>query len=324
MNETEFERIEIPTPFHIGPINCYAFLGDDVTLLDPGPATDEAYATLRSRLEEEGYGLDDVERILVTHPHMDHFGIANRLKDVSDAELLAHEDAVERIADPDGYLDREQAFFEPFLASMGMPEQVAGTTIELPEPYATYREPVTVDETVAAGERVDVGAELEVVHTPGHSPGSVCFVDPADGAAFTGDHVLAEISPNPLLTLEPGTSDRRTRSLPTYLESLRKLREIDIDVDVGYAGHRGTIPDVGARVTEIIDHHHDRKETFADVLEAEGPMTAYQLMQDRFPDLPATEMFPGMSEVIGHLDLLEDEGRVEITESDGVRRYELA
>lgn len=324
MNETAFERIEIPTPFHIGSMNCYAFLGADITLVDPGPATDEAYDTLRSRLEAEGYGLDDIDRILVTHPHMDHFGLASRLKAVSDAELLAHKDAVDQLADPDGYLAREQAFFEPFLASMGMPEQVAGTTVELPEPYATFREPVTVDETFTEGERVDVGDELEIVHTPGHSPGSACFVDPVDGTAFTGDHVLAEISPNPLLTLEPGTSEQRTRSLPTYLESLRRLRELDIDVGVGYAGHRGTIPDVVERAGEIVDHHHDRKEAFADVLEADGQMTAYQLMRDRFPDLPATEMFPGMSEVIGHLDLLEDEGRVEITETDGVRRYELA
>ena len=89
MDETAFERIEIPTPFHIGPINCYAFLGDDLTLIDPGPATDEAYATLRSRLEENGYGLDDIDRILVTHPHMDHFGIASRLTSVSGATVVA-------------------------------------------------------------------------------------------------------------------------------------------------------------------------------------------------------------------------------------------
>lgn len=320
MDSADFERIEIPTPFHIGPVNCYFFPGDEPTLLDPGPATADAYETLRSGLDETGYALEDIERILVTHPHMDHFGMANRIKTASDAALFAHEDATERLADPAGYLDREQEFFEPFLVSMGVPEQVAGTMIELPEPYATFREPVTVDETLEEGERIDVGSELSIVHTPGHSPGSICFVEPTSGIAFTGDHVLPEISPNPLLTLEPGASGRRTRSLPAYLAALDAL--LEADVDVGYGGHRGTISDLDTRITEIVDHHHDRKEEFADVLEDEGPMTAYQLMQKQFPDLPATEMFPGMSEVIGHLDLLEDEDRVEITESEGVRRYD--
>lgn len=316
------ECIPIPTPFGIGRVNCYALTGDDLTLLDPGPKTDEAYAELESRLDELGYAVADADRIIVTHSHLDHYGLANRIADESGADVLAHEHAVGPLSDPDAQFAREQAFFRPFLVEMGVPTALVDTVVELPEPFTDFREAVTVDRELREGDVVDVGAELTVVHTPGHTPDSICLVAAAEATAFTGDHVMLEVSPNPLLTLRPGTDDERTRSLPAYLDSLEKVR--DPVTMVGHAGHRDQIPDVGERAGDIVEHHHERKEDIADMIAEDGEATAYRLMKRLFPDLPVTEMFPGMSEVVGHLDLLEDEDRVETTERDGVRRYRLA
>ena len=316
------ERIPIPTPFGIGRVNCYVFTGDGLALLDPGPKTDEAYTELESRLDDLGYAVADVDRVLVSHSHLDHYGLANRIADESGADVLAHEHAVDPLADPDAHFAREQTFFRPFLVEMGVPEELVDTVVELPEPYTDFREAVDVDRELREGDVVDVGTTLEVLHTPGHTPDSVTLVATAEATAFTGDHVMLEVSPNPLLTLVPGTTEDRTRSLPAYLDSLEKIR--DRDSMVGHAGHREAIPDVGERAGDIVDHHHERKERIADMIDDAGEATAYQIMKQLFPDLPVTEMFPGMSEVIGHLDLLEDEGRVETTERDGVRRYRLA
>lgn len=316
------ERFEIPTPFSIGPVNSYLFAGDGVTLLDPGPATHEAYAEIETNVARHGYAVTDVDRVVVTHPHMDHFGIANRIAEESGAHVLAHADAAERLEDPIGFFDREQEFFAPFLRSMGVPNEIVDTVTQLPESYSQFQEPVSVDRQLAEGDVVDVGVELEALHTPGHSPGSVCLVAPDEGVAFTGDHVLSDVTPNPLLTLLPGSENERTRSLPTYLASLRKLDSVD--VDVGYGGHGDPIPDLHGRIRETIEHHREREGTIADILADAGPTTAYRVMQEMFSDLPATEMFPGMSEVIGHLDLLEDDGRVEITDADGVSEYRLS
>jgi glyoxylase-like metal-dependent hydrolase (beta-lactamase superfamily II) len=122
---------------------------------------------------------------------------------------------------------------------------------------------------------------------------------------------MAHISPNPLLTLAPGSDSERTRSLPTYLESLARLRTFDIET--GYAGHGETIQTLDERIGEILAHHQDRKQNIESIIRAQGPVSAYAIMQELFPDLPATEMFPGMSEVIGHLDLLEDERKVTLS-----------
>lgn len=315
------ERIEIPTPFGIGRVNCYVFAGEELTLLDPGPKTDAAYEELQMFLEAEGYEIADVDRVLITHPHMDHYGLAGTIVEASGAEVVAHTDAVDRLADPDGHFDREQAFFQPFLVSMGVPEELVDTVVELPAPYTDFREPVTVSRDIKDGDRITAEAELDVVHTPGHAPGSVCYVANDAGTVFTGDHVMMDVSPNPLLTLRPGSDDERTRSLPAYLDSLGRIQQVE--ATVGYAGHREQIPDVPDRATEIIDHHHERKEAIAEMIADAGRRTAYDIMIELFPDLPATEMFPGMSEVIGHLDLLEDEGEVDVIREDGVRQYRL-
>lgn len=314
-------HFEVPTPFDVGTMNCYVFVGDELTVLDPGPATDVAYEEVSEGLSDLGLVVADIDQVLITHPHMDHFGVANRIVEESGARAVAHEDATRRLGDPIELFDREQEFFRPYLQAMGVPEQYAETAVTLPEAYTDYQEPLTIDYEITDGDTVDVGMDLRVVHTPGHAPGSVCFVQPTEGIAFTGDHVLKHVSPNPLLTVTPGSEQGRTRSLPTYLDSLQRIQ--DVDADIGHPGHGERISDLDGRIQEILDHHHQRKETIADMLEVEGAMTAYDIMQAMFPDLPVTEFFPGMSEVIGHLDLLEDEDRVEITEENGIRRYVL-
>lgn len=319
------KRVPIPTPFGVGRVNCYLFPENELTVLDPGPATEEAYEELEQSLARIGRGIDEIDRVLITHPHMDHFGVVGRIVEESSARIFAHTDAVKRLSDPIGYFKKEQAYFRPFLLSMGMPGDTVDTVLELPEPYTTYQDPVAVTDELADGDIIDVGINLECVSTPGHAPGSHCFLAASEDAMFTGDHVLSDITPNPLLTLVPGSDDERTRSLPTYLESLRKvleLEEVAVKETVGQGGHGEPIQNLHDRVQETIAHHQDRKERIADLVAEHEPTTAYRIMKEMFPSLPATEMFPGMSEVIGHLDLLEDENRIVIDETDRMNLYE--
>lgn len=317
----EIKRIPIPTPFSIGRVNCYLLRGNGVTLMDPGPATQDAFDVLVESLESFDCSLETIDRVLITHPHIDHFGLAHRVAAQSNAAVFAHEDAVERLADPISHFREEQRFFRPFLQRMGMPDATIDTVLQLPESYTNYQEPVTVTTAVSDGDRIDGEPELTCLSTPGHNPGSMCYQLPASDIIFTGDHVLPTVTPNPLLTLDPKTRTDRTRSLPTYLESLRKL--FDLPANTGYGGHGDTIPNVHTRAQETISHHQNRKERISRLIGGNEPVTAYELMQILFPDLPVTEAFPGISETVGHLDLLEDENRLDSRLVDGVTEYRL-
>lgn len=314
-------RLTIPTPFHVGPVNCYVFTGAGLTLLDPGPATAEAYAELTTGLNELGFAIADVDQVFITHPHMDHFGLANRVATESGACTIAHHDATKRLRDPVDHFKREQKVFGPFLCTMGAPEDAVASAMTLPEAYIDYQDALSIDHELNDGDTVDVGSELTALHTPGHAPGSVCFLTQTADVAFTGDHVLNHITPNPLLTVRPGSEAERTRSLPTYLDSLERLQQTN--ADVGEGGHGERIPDLNSRIKAIIDHHQNRKERIAEMITKRGPISAYEIMRTLFPNLPATELFPGMSEVIGHLDLLTDEARVHSTVTKGIRQYSL-
>lgn len=314
-------RIEIPTPFDVGTVNCYAIQDDELTIIDPGPLTNEAYTTLKTRLNQSNNSIRDIDRILITHPHIDHFGLVHRLAKETDATILAHTDAIYRLSDPAAYLDREQEFFIPFLLSMGVPDHLVETVVGLPESYTNLQDAVAVDQPVTDGDTINVLDGLQSVHTPGHAPGSVCYVSETHDFAFTGDHIMEDISPNPLLTISPDDDEKRTQSLPDYIDSLHKVKSID--VNTGYSGHRGVVADLDHRIDKIITHHDERKDYIAAILEENGPMTPYTVTREMFTDLPATELFAGMSEIIGHLDLLEQAKRVDIEAGDGVTRYAL-
>jgi len=237
------------------------------------------------------------------------------------ASVFAHERASWILANPVEHFERERAFFTPYLVSMGVPEQMAMAATSVPEPYFAFQEPVTVDRELADGDRIDVGSDLTAVHTPGHSQGSICLVEFSDGYVFTGDHLLNDITPNPGLSVVLGTESVRTRGLLDYIVSLGKLRSMALET--GYGGHGEVITDVETRIDETLGHHRERKEEVANILADTGPMTPYEIMLELLSQLPITELFLGMSEVIGHLDLLEDDDRIVIVGGDDVSRYRL-
>ena len=315
-----FERLSIPTPFQVGPVNAYVA---GRTLVDPGPASEEAWSTLLTELDSIGFDPDDVEQVLVTHPHPDHFGLAKRFRDRG-ARVLVSAPSAQIIGMFAERLQYEQRYFKSFFQRHGMAESTATTVTELPEAFVQYAPDVDTDRVLDAGDTVSVdGATLDVGTTTGHAPGELTFAyDHDDGRrAIVGDNVLPDITPNPLL--QPPMDDPngdRPRVLPAFNDALERLR--DAGYDRLLPGHREVIDDPAARIDDILAAHEDRTEAVFDLLE--GPTTAVDVMNGLFEDLPATEQFSGMSEAIGHLDVLEGRGRVKRREQGGMVVYERA
>lgn len=312
-----FDRIVVPTPFQVGPVNAYL---SGRTLVDPGPDSEDAWATLLDALDARGLAPGDIEQVLVTHPHPDHFGLAHRFA-TQGAHVVGSEPTAGIVGDFVGRLGIEQSFFRSFFEQCGMATTTARTVTDLPEAFLEYAPSVTVDETVTAGDSVlaaDTG--LDVIELEGHAAGELVFAyDHGDRReALVGDHVLPDITPNPFLRPPMEGDGRRPRVLPGYNESLEWLRERPLDRLL--PGHRDPIPDPKGRIDAIRQAHEDRTSEVADIVS--NPLTPVEVMEALFGDLPATEMFSGMSEAVGHLDVLEGRGRVELREEGGLLVYE--
>ncbi len=312
-----FRRVPIHTPFAVGSVNTYIA---DRTVVDPGPDCEESWTELLEALETEDLQPTDVARVLITHPHPDHFGLANRLREAG-ADVVAGQRAAEIMADFAGHFQHERDYFTPLLTRWGLDEDTAETVTGLPEAYLGYAPSVETDRVVGEGDTVTIdGADLAVEETIGHAESELILRYEADGdqRAIVGDHVLPDITPNPLLQAPRDLDGERPRTLPAFNDSLDALAAEPFDRLL--PGHREEIDDPQGRIRAIRDAHEERTDNVADIVD--GPTTPAEVMRGLFGDLPATETFPGMSEAVGHLDVLEARDRVTNSERGGVVVYE--
>lgn len=313
-----FERLRIPTPFQVGAVNSYLVEG---TLVDPGPDSDDAWETLRSALANRGLSAGDLDRILVTHPHPDHFGLANRFEELG-VPVWAATEAVDLIEDFTGRLEYEQSYFRPFLQRHGIAADVADTVVRLPEAYLEFAPSCPVDRALTDGEVIEVaGTDVTVGALAGHAPGELLFAwDEPDGEhAIVGDHVLQTITPNPFLQPPTSPDEPRPRVLPAYNRSLERLMTRDFASLL--PGHGDVIERPTHRIERLLEFHERRTESVRRFID--GGSTAVEVMHSLFGELAVTKMYGGMSEAVGHLDVLELRGIVARSLEDGVWRYRL-
>lgn len=314
-------RIPTPTPFPVGDINVYLIFpvpgSESLTLVDTGVLSPEAFEALRRGLKDFGCALEQVERILVTHAHPDHFGQARRLRDLSGALVFASAIEAERMRvgwSPRAHF-RERA--STWLRRWGVPAELLAEYDSRGGEGPAWQEAVEVDGVLAEGDRIALGDfTLEVIETPGHCEGHLVFYEADTRTLFSGDHLLTDISPVPLLHI-PEEGEEREKSLIRFMQSLDRVERLDCDRT--FPSHGGLILDHRKVIAGYRLHHERRKLQIARYLE-DGPLTPFEIAARMFRKHHRSEFFLVMSEVIGHLDLLLEEGLVAMEESGGVSR----
>jgi glyoxylase-like metal-dependent hydrolase (beta-lactamase superfamily II) len=313
-------RLQIPTPFAVGRVNCYLIEDGPLTLVDTGPNSGKALDELGTQLAARGHSIDDLELVIVTHQHIDHLGLVEIVAQHSGAEVAAIGVAAERLANFDEDAEAEDRFAVELMLRNGIPEEVTAALRSVSRSFRGWGSRVEVTRPLADGEEIAFGDRtLQALHRPGHSPSDTVFWDEERKILIAADHLLPDISSNPLISRPLDGSARRTQALVTYIESMRRTREMPAEIVL--PGHGHPVVDHVALIDDRLAKHERRKEKIYKLI-AEQPRTGYELAQAIWGNVAVTQAFLTLSEVIGHADLLVNENRVREVEDGTVVRYE--
>ena len=311
-------RLVLPLPFpDLKMVNAWALAGDmGVTLVDsgihdPALASGGGWKELSSALEACGLEPDRITRLVVTHPHPDHYGMAGRVLAESGCELWLHRrsaPALDVYRNPTAATARLRARLE----AEGVPEAEIEELASF-EDWGSYVPDVVEATTwLEGGERFDVGERIwEVVHTPGHSAGHICLWSPADGALVSGDHLLGSITPH----IDLG--DEGEDPLAEFLRSLNRLEELEPRLVL--PGHGRPFDDGAERARTLIRHHDRRLGSIVQVIRRR-PRSASSIADEIFTDaLLHFHRRLALGETLAHLSYLVN--RHEVERIDGPDGY---
>jgi glyoxylase-like metal-dependent hydrolase (beta-lactamase superfamily II) len=302
-------KLAIEMPYSSSPVNLYLIEDEPLTLVDTGPNCEMSLAALEAGLAEHGHRIVDLERVLVTHPHIDHFGLASVIVERSGAEVCAIESSTSWLERYPRHRAIQAVFRERLMTRHGVPEPLRNRSLSIDTIHEEWDPSVPVTRRLRVGDTIEFGGrELRVSVRPGHSPFDTVFHDEARGILFVGDHLISNISSNPVITPPGEVLDiPRPRALLTYRDSLRRTQAMDLEHVL--AGHGGWIEDHSELIERRFASMERRREKVFAALEG-GAANAHEVALALWRDVAVEEPWLTLTEVLGYLDLLGDAGAV--------------
>lgn len=318
--------VSLPTPWPIGPVNAYLFRGDPLTLVDCGPRTPQALRALEDGLAAAGVALAAIELLILTHQHQDHIGNASAIVGRSRAKVAAFAPLADELGNLDAMFVRQHAYLALLMERHGMSARELRVLADRERHDRRYAASVRIDVPLRHGDLLRAGSRtFRVHHRPGHSPSDIVLFDEAHGLLVAGDHLLPEVSSNPIAHMPLSArdvnlaADERTRPRPLreYLDSL--VRTSTLEVRDVLPGHGSPFSGARALIAARIALHDARAD---DILRAltDRPQSARDLVDVLWDDLPTGTIFLGMCEVLAHLDILADRDKISTEVVDGTVR----
>jgi len=313
-------RIELETGLDVGTVNAYFFPSPEPVLIDTGLKSAEGYQTIVRTLAEYGLTIADLSRVVITHPHVDHCGLAGRIVAESEATVWIYEAGQPWLVDfPRLWAERTGFYRDHFLHKLGLPVLAEQLIVGYMTHIVQQTDSVPAERLVAFGLDVPLnlgGLAWQVLHTPGHANMMTCFYQPETRQFLSADMLLPK-TPTPVVE-QPQPGQPRTPSLPVYLDSLARVEQLDIEWV--YPGHGDPFTNHRQLIAHQRGRIQQRKHQCRELVGA-GTNTVAAIVDAMYADYPPQMRFTALWMVVGYLDLLKQEGAVVEQEIEGVWQY---
>lgn len=308
IREYGIHRVRCSLPLPAATINVYFVREPVPTIIDAPPEGERYIEELDCGLRSVGSSVDDIKRIIITHPHFDHYGSAERISNRSGAEIWVFAGGAHWLEQYEEEFDRHHAYLRTLLTKSGVHAPDVDYVMKYYRDGSCFGHRAKVSRHLAEGDTFRLGTAIFTVnHIPGHTPFCILLHDTANRLAFTGDFVPPDLPGLPLVQWTDIRSEgyRKTGS---YISSLKKVRAMNLRIAL--PGHGPVIEDPSDRIEGLLDLIERRKAAVLRVLYG-GGKTPFQIAQEIFPpQFPRESLFRTVPEVMGQLELLEDAGIV--------------
>lgn len=314
-NENSLEKIIIPTPFHVGPVNVYLIKGERLTLVDTGPKTAEAKEALKNSLNNLGYSFSEIEQIVLTHHHPDHVGL---IEEFPKAIIIGHKKCNPWLLKDTSFFVAMKKFFTSFFNMHNVPSDLIEKMVMQNHHFQSFSGTRGLDKEVAEGDRIDGLSGWQVIETPGHAQSQISLFHENNGILLGGDHIIAHISSNAILEHPYSNDEKRPLTLLQYRNSLKKC--LQLPIKKVYSGHGQIVEEIETLVTNRFLEHEEKMLRLKNLIPETG-ISSFELCKQYYPHVYQKEPMLTMSEIIGHLDLLIDREEIKVIESEGLILY---
>ncbi|MDZ5472650.1 MBL fold metallo-hydrolase [Bacillus sp. 31A1R] len=307
--------IKLETPFSEGFVYVFAVLGDTATLIDTGNPGEKSFYELKSQLRQNGLEFKDFDHIVLTHMHTDHYGGVRLIQEEVLLPVYVHELARPIITGGIYEFHRMNEFFNQFLIQCGatpLVHQYRRKYIEENWENVHY---------IKNGDSISIGGSpYKVYHVPGHSQTDILLVNHENGFTFVGDHLIAELSVNAFIEPPKPDSNNRPKPLLQYRESLSQAKNLPLGVC--YSSHGQPFQEHAKLIDQRLMEHENRCSNIHKILQS-GQKSIFEICQEMYPRLKGTSVFLGLSQIQGHLDLMEERELVSSEEINEILYYRL-
>ncbi|MCX6050105.1 MAG: MBL fold metallo-hydrolase [Chloroflexi bacterium] len=312
-------RIELPFLPNEGSVNVYLFREPELVLIDAGFRSEAAWQALQAGLAEQHVTVADLTRVIITHPHVDHYGFAARIAREGQAEIWMADVGVQWLSHFLTLWPQRIAYYqEHFLPGLGSPPVAESFLRSMHHTLAAW-EPIPADRIVSFSTRQPLhlgGLAWQIYHLTGHDRQLTCFYQPESRQLLSSDMLMMPTATSVTEAPLPGESRRPT--LPDFLQSLDQLAALA--VETVYPGHGAPFINhrqvIGAQQMRI---HARKEECWRQVVA--GVETVADLFEQLYGARAQQVGMAGLWMVVGYLDLLQAEGRLTVETINNVWHF---